>query len=99
MDVNVLFDVQVLLSIAVMWLLCYILTVTDALPEEPHKWGHVARTDTQGDAIDRAPWFRFPYPGMNSKLCRSKQFMSSHKVCFRLSVSKFVGVSFFYLQL
>lgn len=41
-----------------MWIICAIVTVTDALPP-----GHPGRTDTKIKIISDSPWFRFPYPG------------------------------------
>ncbi|XP_003394195.2 solute carrier family 23 member 1 [Bombus affinis] len=48
----------VLLTIVVMWIICTILTVTDALPV-----GHPARADSKLKIINDSPWFRVPYPG------------------------------------
>ncbi|KOX68501.1 Solute carrier family 23 member 1 [Melipona quadrifasciata] len=48
----------VLLTIIVMWIICAILTVTDALPV-----GHPARADSKLKIINDSPWFRIPYPG------------------------------------
>ncbi|NXP14123.1 S23A1 protein, partial [Thinocorus orbignyianus] len=53
----------VLLGLTLSWLLCYVLTVTNVLPADPTTYGHQARTDTRGDVLTQAPWFRFPYPG------------------------------------
>ncbi|XP_051480516.1 solute carrier family 23 member 1-like [Apus apus] len=53
----------VLLGLSLSWLLCYVLTVTDVLPADPKAYGHLARTDTRGDVLSQAPWFRLPYPG------------------------------------
>ncbi|XP_063301365.1 solute carrier family 23 member 1-like isoform X1 [Pelobates fuscus] len=53
----------VLLGIAISWLICFILTVTNALPSNPETYGYFARTDVKGDVLSQAPWFRFPYPG------------------------------------
>lgn len=52
-----------LLGLSLSWLLCYVLTVTDVLPADPSIYGHLARTDTRGDVLSQAPWFRLPYPG------------------------------------
>lgn len=41
-----------------MWIICVILTITDALPP-----GHPARVDTKLNIIEESPWFRVPYPG------------------------------------
>ncbi|KAK2139280.1 hypothetical protein LSH36_1893g00010, partial [Paralvinella palmiformis] len=51
-----------LLSICLMWVICYILTITDTLPTDPDKWGHKARTDSRIEVLNKAKWFRFPYP-------------------------------------
>lgn len=53
----------ILLGIAVSWLICYILTISDILPSDPAKYGHLARTDVKGDVVNEASWFTFPYPG------------------------------------
>uniref|UniRef100_A0A8C5WJ02 Solute carrier family 23 member 1-like n=1 Tax=Leptobrachium leishanense TaxID=445787 RepID=A0A8C5WJ02_9ANUR len=53
----------VLLGISISWLICYILTTTNALPSSPESYGYFARTDVKGDVLSQAPWFRFPYPG------------------------------------
>lgn len=53
----------VLLGMALSWLFCYILTVTNAFPSDPNSYGYLARTDSKGDFISHVPWFRFPYPG------------------------------------
>ncbi|XP_021269471.1 solute carrier family 23 member 1-like isoform X2 [Numida meleagris] len=53
----------VLLGLSLSWLFCYVLTVTDVLPMDPTAYGHLARTDTRGDVLSQAPWFRLPYPG------------------------------------
>lgn len=46
-----------------MWFLCYILTATGALPDNPKEYGYEARTDLRLDVIKEVSWFRFPYPG------------------------------------
>ncbi|XP_075973954.1 solute carrier family 23 member 2 [Anticarsia gemmatalis] len=48
----------VLLTIAIMWAICGILTATGVFPPE-----HPARTDVKLNIIRDAPWFRVPYPG------------------------------------
>ncbi|XP_062954719.1 LOW QUALITY PROTEIN: solute carrier family 23 member 1-like [Cynocephalus volans] len=53
----------VLLALCISWLLCFLLTVTNALPSAPTAYGHLARTDTKSSTLSQAPWFRFPYPG------------------------------------
>ncbi|CAO2603167.1 Solute carrier family 23 member 2 [Lemmus lemmus] len=53
----------VLLALCISWLFCFVLTVTNTLPESPTAYGYMARTDTKGSVLSQAPWFRFPYPG------------------------------------
>ncbi|XP_075458682.1 solute carrier family 23 member 2-like isoform X2 [Ascaphus truei] len=53
----------VLFGISISWLICLILTVTNAIPPKPENYGYFARTDVKGTVLSQAPWFRFPYPG------------------------------------
>ncbi|KAM4677754.1 solute carrier family 23 member 1 [Discoglossus pictus] len=52
----------IILAIMVVWLLCYILTLTGVFPEDRETYGYRARTDARGEILTNAPWFRFPYP-------------------------------------
>ncbi|XP_044300154.1 solute carrier family 23 member 1 isoform X1 [Varanus komodoensis] len=52
----------IILAILVVWLLCYILTVTDVFPRDVNAYGFRARTDARGEIMSIAPWFRLPYP-------------------------------------
>uniref|UniRef100_A0A8D3CIN1 Solute carrier family 23 member 1 n=1 Tax=Scophthalmus maximus TaxID=52904 RepID=A0A8D3CIN1_SCOMX len=52
----------IILAIMLVWLVCYILTLTNLLPINPDQYGHKARTDARGDIMTSAPWFRVPYP-------------------------------------
>ncbi|XP_061105331.1 solute carrier family 23 member 1 [Conger conger] len=52
----------IIIAIMVVWLLCYVLTLTDLLPRDPSQYGHKARTDARGEIMSLAPWFRLPYP-------------------------------------
>ncbi|CAL1572507.1 unnamed protein product [Knipowitschia caucasica] len=52
----------IIMAILLVWLLCYIMTLTDLLPSDPARYGHRARTDARGDIINSAPWIRVPYP-------------------------------------
>lgn len=52
----------IILAIMLVWLLCYVMTLTDLLPSDPKRYGHRARTDARGDIISSAPWIRVPYP-------------------------------------
>nr|XP_003221103.1 PREDICTED: solute carrier family 23 member 1 isoform X1 [Anolis carolinensis]XP_016849220.1 PREDICTED: solute carrier family 23 member 1 isoform X1 [Anolis carolinensis]XP_016849221.1 PREDICTED: solute carrier family 23 member 1 isoform X1 [Anolis carolinensis]XP_016849222.1 PREDICTED: solute carrier family 23 member 1 isoform X1 [Anolis carolinensis] len=53
----------VLFGLILTWILCLILTVSNAFPTDSTAYGYSARTDSKGDVLSRAPWFRFPYPG------------------------------------
>ncbi|XP_058047280.1 solute carrier family 23 member 1-like isoform X2 [Ahaetulla prasina] len=53
----------VLFGLTITWLLCFVLTITNVLPSDTRAYGYLARTDSKGDVISKAPWFRFPYPG------------------------------------
>ena len=53
-----------MLSVCIMWLLCYILTVAGAFPSDSTAYGYEARTDIRLDVIRKTNWFRFPYPGI-----------------------------------
>ena len=48
---------KVLFTVGIMWIICYILTLTDAV--EP---GDPIRTDLKDQLIHDAAWIRFPYP-------------------------------------
>ncbi|KAM9451527.1 solute carrier family 23 member 1 [Clarias gariepinus] len=52
----------IIMAIMLVWLVCYILTLTDVLPNDPEKYGYKARTDARGEIMSQAPWFRMPYP-------------------------------------
>ena len=53
-----------IISVCIMWLFCYILTIAGAFPEDKSTYGFEARTDIRLDVIDIASWIRFPYPGI-----------------------------------
>lgn len=53
---------QIVLAIMTVWLLCYILTLTNVLPADSSAYGFQARTDARGDIMAIAPWIRIPYP-------------------------------------
>lgn len=55
-------SLQIVLAIMTVWLLCYVLTLTDVLPSDPTAYGFQARTDARGDIMAIAPWIRIPYP-------------------------------------
>ncbi|KAK3524425.1 hypothetical protein QTP70_027968 [Hemibagrus guttatus] len=52
----------IIMAIMLVWFVCYILTLTDVLPNDPVKYGYKARTDARGEIMSHAPWFRMPYP-------------------------------------
>ncbi|XP_072230582.1 solute carrier family 23 member 1 [Leuresthes tenuis] len=52
----------IILAIMLVWLVCYILTLTDLLPNNPDRYGHKGRTDARGNIMASSPWFRVPYP-------------------------------------
>lgn len=53
----------ILLSVAITWILCLILTAAGAFPDDPAEYGYKARTDVYSDVLRESAWFRFPYPG------------------------------------
>ncbi|XP_055370456.1 solute carrier family 23 member 1 isoform X2 [Betta splendens] len=52
----------IILAIMLVWLVCYVLTLTHLLPSDPDHYGYKARTDARGDIMTSSPWFRVPYP-------------------------------------
>ena len=54
---------QIILSIALASIICVILTITDAIPDDPQHWAYLTRIDTNTKVLSDAKWFRFPYPG------------------------------------
>ncbi|XP_076836073.1 solute carrier family 23 member 1 isoform X2 [Brachyhypopomus gauderio] len=52
----------IIMAIMLVWLVCYVLTLTDMLPSDPAEYGYKARTDARGEIMAQAPWFRMPYP-------------------------------------
>ncbi|KAJ1166464.1 hypothetical protein NDU88_006865 [Pleurodeles waltl] len=61
--VNLFQIFPVLFGIGISWLICFVLTVTNALPSSPQSYGYLARTDAKGNVLSDAPWFSLPYPG------------------------------------
>ena len=55
--ISVFKTMPVILSIVITWFFCWILTVSNALPEN-----NKARTDLNTEILSLAPWFNFPYP-------------------------------------
>ncbi|CAH1798276.1 unnamed protein product [Owenia fusiformis] len=54
--------IPIILTVAIMWTLCAILTATEVFPEDP-VYGFKARTTSTIQAVNDASWFYFPYPG------------------------------------
>ncbi|NWI85380.1 S23A1 protein, partial [Pitta sordida] len=52
----------IILAIMVVWLFCYVFTLTGVFPSQPEQYGYKARTDARGEILSVAPWFRVPYP-------------------------------------
>ncbi|XP_029439213.1 solute carrier family 23 member 1 isoform X2 [Rhinatrema bivittatum] len=52
----------IVLAIMLVWLLCYILTITNVFSSDTKSYGYKARTDARGEIMSSAPWFRFPFP-------------------------------------
>lgn len=74
------------MAIMVVWLVCYIFTLTGLLPSDPNRYGYKARTDARGDIMTSAPWFRVPYPCKWPELSRrggAKQFSTFFSVLLR----------------
>lgn len=62
------------------WLLCYVLTLTDVLPADPTAYGFQARTDARGDIMAISPWIRIPYPCKQARLVPSAANSNSCKM-------------------
>ncbi|XP_060072695.1 solute carrier family 23 member 2-like [Ylistrum balloti] len=50
-------------SIAITWVMCFVLTQVGVFSEDPTDTAYRARTDTRSALLDRTPWFYWPYPG------------------------------------
>ncbi|ESO97393.1 hypothetical protein LOTGIDRAFT_231570 [Lottia gigantea] len=59
----VIFSQYIMLAIVTAWVICIILTASGALPDDKNGWGYKARTDVKIAVLEKADWFRFPYPG------------------------------------
>ncbi|KAL3864476.1 hypothetical protein ACJMK2_006155 [Sinanodonta woodiana] len=53
----------VLFGMAISWIVCAILTITNVLPDDPSSPQYLARTDARLNIIKETPWFYVPYPG------------------------------------
>lgn len=67
---------QIIIAIMVVWLVCYIFTLTGLFPSDPDRYGYKARTDARGDIMVLAPWFRVPYP------CKSPELIQGDGAVF-----------------
>ncbi|PFX26769.1 Solute carrier family 23 member 2 [Stylophora pistillata] len=54
---------EVILAIAVSWIICAIITAAGGFPSDPDVPQYMARTDARTAVLKEAKWFRFPYPG------------------------------------
>ena len=54
---------QVILAIAISWIICAIITAAGGFPSDPSVPQYVPRTDARGAVLKEAKWFRLPYPG------------------------------------
>ncbi|XP_067657087.1 solute carrier family 23 member 2-like [Haliotis asinina] len=52
----------IILAVAVSWITCHVLTVTNTLPSNSTIYGHMARTDVRLGVLYDAPWFFLPSP-------------------------------------
>ncbi|KAL4240898.1 hypothetical protein ACF0H5_001680 [Mactra antiquata] len=53
----------VILSVAISWAVCAILTVTGVFSSDPDSREYFTRTDARTDVVITSKWFFFPYPG------------------------------------
>ncbi|KAK7110155.1 solute carrier family 23 member 1-like [Littorina saxatilis] len=53
----------ILLAMIVMWIVCGVLTVTNALPDDKSHPFYYSRTDAKMSIIRNTPWFQITYPG------------------------------------
>jgi len=53
---------KVMLAVAVAWLICGVLTATDAIPNDRDHWAYKTRTDTKSYVLHASAWFQLPYP-------------------------------------
>ena len=68
---------QNFLAILIMWLLSYILTVTNVFTDDKSDIGYKARTDAKVDNVHNMSWFFAPYPGRRKNMfakyiCKNK---------------------------
>ena len=57
------FVMQVILAIAVSWIICAIITAAGGFPSDSSIPQYRARTDARAAVLKEAKWFRVPYPG------------------------------------
>jgi hypothetical protein len=62
---------QFLLAAAISWIVCYILTVTGQITDDPTHPQYMARADARINAIYTASWINPIYPG----ICNDKMFV------------------------
>ena len=52
----------VVITIAIVWLFCFVLTEADTFPTNSTEPGFRARTDSKVDILYQSSWFKFPLP-------------------------------------
>ncbi|EDO43651.1 predicted protein [Nematostella vectensis] len=53
----------IIMAIVISWVVCVIITASGGFPSSPTNSQYMARTDARIDVLNKAKWFRFPYPG------------------------------------
>ncbi|XP_064601384.1 solute carrier family 23 member 1-like [Liolophura sinensis] len=53
----------IILSVMIVWFLCYVLTMTNVFPPDKLHPSYFARTDVRKQLLRTSPWVYFPYPG------------------------------------
>ncbi|XP_076435205.1 solute carrier family 23 member 2-like [Babylonia areolata] len=53
---------SIIVAMAISWVTCLVLTVSDVIPNNSTSSSFLSRTDTRLHVLHEAPWFSFPYP-------------------------------------
>ncbi|XP_064652942.1 solute carrier family 23 member 1-like isoform X1 [Lineus longissimus] len=53
----------ILLSLLISWIVCWIMTATGSITDDPSDPAYTTRTDASLDGLYQAKWFFVPYPG------------------------------------
>lgn len=51
-----------ILAVGVSWFICFVLTLTNAVPNDEHHWAYYTRTDSKSYVLEDADWIHIPYP-------------------------------------